>query len=220
MLDRIKSLEISCIKDVVLMEGYDKRNNFYLIQMLLSKDINIHWLKYNKCYRFSKAVITFPEYYKICKHMDLHHRMIDHVNQIQDYDYLKGKRILLIKCNRNGEVMKQRTAIMCEPFIQKLEENGFIYINPEKMDMFEICIYLLNASTIVINDGSIVYTHFNFFNPKAVIIHLSLRGVWLVNGDNKLRSRAIKLYYNPNNIGKNYESIVQGIMKNIPERGQ
>jgi hypothetical protein len=73
----------------------------------------------------------------------------------------------VLKLNRNENIFQKCTQISCEKMLSNLENKGFIYLIPEKIDIFKLCIYLLYAKSIIFSTGSIIYTNKLFFNKDA-----------------------------------------------------
>jgi hypothetical protein len=214
MMDRVKSIEKLGYKHLILMKGYLKRNNYNLIKLLLPEGVIIHELDFDTIYRFKNGVITYPETYHIYKYLDQHSRLKDKIIELYGdiCEDLKGKNVLLIKSHRNGEVMNPSTSLNCEELIVSLEDSGFVYINPETMNIYKIVISLLFANKIVFNDGSISYTHKMFFNKDCKCVFLSINGRGMACGDRELINRMKTVGYNPGTINNDYKSIVDGIL--------
>ncbi len=84
-----------------------------------------------------------------------------------------GAKILLLKQVQNTS-LRVHDAFYGAAFLAKMNENGWIIINPELDSMWYIISLLHHASHIVCSFGSIMWTHMLFFNPDANITHLQI----------------------------------------------
>jgi hypothetical protein len=172
LLERIhiyKTLKLSM--PVVLSEFMHTIPRSIEICKLLLPDIAIYFLPNNKIIEFKKLHITPNAVMDIFKHSYLIKEIIINAlnsNLIKNnIDSYKNKKILLIKTNRNNNVITKSTAFIGDNTINMLcEKYDYIYINPELMNMYEIIAYLYNASKIVTSFGAISYAHTIFFNPN------------------------------------------------------
>ena len=153
----------------VILKGYKETNNFKLVQILLPEYCIFYELDMNTIYSIKNIIIIYPEIINIFKHSDLIETLTNKilVNYSHMYPDYKDKNIILMKTNRNENIFAKHTQIYCEKMLTNLENKGFIYVIPEKMDIFHLCLYLLNAKTIIFSTGSILYTNKLFFNKNA-----------------------------------------------------
>jgi hypothetical protein len=115
----------------------------------------------------------------IIRNIFLHKNLIDKLIEIivekyaKKFSHLHNKNIVLMKTNRNKNVMLPTSQVFCENMLEILEKNDFIVLIPEEIDIFELCIYLLFANKVVLSNGSVLYTNKLFINNKAKLIYLS-----------------------------------------------
>lgn len=84
-----------------------------------------------------------------------------------DLESFKNKKVIIMKTDLNLQVVTSSTCFRCSNTIRQLESrHGFMYINPEKLHMKDIILYLYFASRIVTSYGAISYAHGIFFNPS------------------------------------------------------
>lgn len=174
VLDQAHIILTHNLKHVLILKGYKELHNFKLLSLLLPPDIQFYELEINTLYKVKNLIVCYQQFYDIQRHRYL----IDRMRQIiinkykQKYTDCLHKNIILIKSNRNKNVMLKSTQLSCELLITALEHRGWIYIIPEAIDVFQLCIYLLFANKIVTSTGSIIYTNNIFFNRNAASIHL------------------------------------------------
>jgi hypothetical protein len=174
MLNNIHYIINNNIKDLLILKGYKQTHNFKLLTILLPVDCVIHELDINKVYKITKVIIIPQE----IGYIELHKYLITKLREtiIRDYSHIyndcHNKNIILIKSNRNLNVMLSATQLNCENMLSHLENKDFIYIIPENINIFQLCIYLLFANKIVSSAGSILYTNHIFYNNSAKSIYL------------------------------------------------
>jgi len=168
-LDMVKYILKNNIKNILIFKNYKNTHNFKLIQMLMPLDCNFIELNENSIYKIKNIVIKIPIFFDITKHSDLitnlKNKIIDNYSEI--YNDCKNKNIILMKTNRNKNVMLEHTRINCEPFIVMLEEQEFINLIPEEIDIFKLCIYIMYANKIIFSNGSVIYTNKIFINENT-----------------------------------------------------
>ena len=164
------------IKDILIYKNYKNTHNFKLISLIIPDNCNFIELDENKIYKFKKLIIIHPEFLNIHLHENLIDKLIEIIVEkyAEKFLHLHNKNIVLMKTNRNKNVMLRHTQIMCEDMLVILENNDFVVLIPEEIDLFELCIYLLFANKVVVGDGSVLYTNKIFINTKAKIIYLSI----------------------------------------------
>lgn len=175
MLDFVHYIIENKVTHILILKGYKETNNFKLIEKIIPEYCIFYELDLNTIYSIKNIIIIYPEVANILKHSNLIEKLtnIIEINYSHIYQECKDKNIILMKTNRNENVFVKSTQICCEKMLTNLENNGFIYIIPEKMDIFKLCIYLLNAKSIIFSTGSILYTNKLFFNKNAKKIFIS-----------------------------------------------
>ncbi len=86
----------------------------------------------------------------------------------------KNAKIVLLKQIHNTSA-RTHDAFHGASFFAKMNEDGWIILNPEFDDMRYMICLLSYASTILISYGAIMWTHMLFFNQDATIIHLQVQ---------------------------------------------
>jgi len=157
------------LKNILIYKDYNKTNNFYLIKLLLP-DCNFVELNPNTVYKIPNLIVIFQE----CYHITTYKYLLDKlVNTIPPNESLKNKNIILIKSNRNQNVMNAHTQYQCEDMIVQLETNGFINIIPEDTSIIDLFSYLYFANKIVFSTGSIIYTNQLFMRQPTKLLFLN-----------------------------------------------
>ena len=166
MLDRVDYIIKNNIKHILIYAGYKDTNNFNLIELLLPPDCKIYELEFGKIYKFKHSIIIYPEFFKILKHNNLINSLRNKIiEKFSDrYNDCKNKNVILMKTNRNKNVMQPISQIQCEDLLIDLESLGFINLIPEETEPFKLFIYLLFANKIIFSTGSVLYTNKIFFN--------------------------------------------------------
>ena len=137
---------------------------------LLLNDIPIYYLPNNKIIEFKNLHIPPNTIFDILKHTYLINEIIQKIiihPEIKDkIDQYKNKKILLIKTDRNKNVVSKWSCFTGNMTLDMLcSKHDYIYINPENLSIIEIIVYLYYASKIVTSFGAISYAHTMFFNP-------------------------------------------------------
>lgn len=157
------------IKNILIFKNYKNTNNFKLIELLLPINCNFIELNENLIYKIKNITIIYPEIFNILKHTNLIHKLKNKI--AEDYSVLynncKNKNIILMKTNRNKNVMLEHTRVKCEKLLLMLEEQNYINLIPEEIDIFNLCIYIMYANKIIISDGSVIYTNKIFINDNT-----------------------------------------------------
>lgn len=89
-------------------------------------------------------------------------------------DSYRDKNVFMIKNSRNLNVVTKYNTYTCNKIMEELRQSGWIIINPEAMNMFEIIAYLSLANKIVTSYGGIFYGNGIFFNrycEKFIILN-------------------------------------------------
>ena len=168
LLDQANYIIQHNVKDVIIFKGYKEQHNFKLIQLILPNDIVFHEIDFDTIYKFKKIIILFPEIHRIKKHPNLINQICKDIlaKYYATYIDCTFKNIILMKTNRNQNVMLKHSQINCENFLQILEKNTYINIIPENIDIFQLAIYLLTAKNIISSTGSVIYTNSIFIDTN------------------------------------------------------
>jgi hypothetical protein len=142
-------------------------NNYNLMLLLLPRRM-IFELPFSSIFCFRKIHIIRQNCLDIMKHREI----IKELRAAIPKRKVQPKKIILVKCSRNQQVVRTDTAFVCEKLISGLEKHGFVFVNPETTHIFDLCQMLQNASHIVCSWGGILYTNMMFFKPSAVIVLL------------------------------------------------
>jgi hypothetical protein len=195
------------IKNILIYKNYKNNNNFKLLNLLLPNDVNFIELDENKIYKIKNIVIIHPEFYNIFKHPILINNLIEKVknNYAEKYKELYNKKIVLMKTNRNKNVLLENTRINCEEMLLELEKNDYIVLIPEEIDIFKLCILLLFCSKIVFSTGSVIYTNKIFINTNAKLLFLDRNDK--LTGDASGISNNVKFLKYTNNIFSSEECL-------------
>jgi hypothetical protein len=179
MLNNAKYIIDNNIKNILIYKKYIDVHNYKFIKLILPSDCNFIELDENTIYKIQKIIIIEPDIYDILKHRDLIHNLKNIINNNYSsiYDDCKNKNIILIKSNRNKNVMLEYTRIHCEKLLCNLENNGFINLIPEDIDVFKLAIYIMYAKNIIFSEGAIVFTNKIFVNNTT-----NLFGIYNPNG--------------------------------------
>ena len=202
------------ITHILVLEGYQEMHNFKLISKILPSNCIIIELKLNHIYKIKNIIIIDQVIMNIFNHKYLINSLIDIIkNEYSNiYDDLKHKNVILMKTNRNEGVMDKHTQILCEKFLLNLEDKGWIYLYPEKLDIFQLCIYLLFADKIIFSTGSILYTNKIFFNNEAKLIYITFKHHINSCTDGILHKIPLIIYQESGNLdNQNYLEIIDQI---------
>ena len=175
LLDRIK-LYKRMMRDMPVIVG-DIMNSIprsLEICKLLLPDTKFYYLPSNTVVKFKNAVMTPNTIFDILKNQDLIQEIIRTYNSgTIDQKYL-NRKIFIVKNNENNNIISKYNVFNCMNTVNILiSEYDYVYINPEKMPMNEIVLYLSNAKKIITSYGSISYGNAIFFNKSAEIIYLN-----------------------------------------------
>ena len=175
ILDYINYIIKNNIKNILIIKGYTETNNYKLIKNILPKDINIIELLPETIYFFKKMIIIHQNIFNIYQHKYLINNLKDTIINKYSEKYIdyKNKNIILMKTNRNKNVMLKYTQINCEKLLSELEKLNYLYIIPEDTDIFYLALLLMNASKIVFSTGSVLYTNKIFFNENADLYYIT-----------------------------------------------
>lgn len=203
MLEFVQYIIENKISNLLILKGYKETNNFKLVEKLLSDFCIFYELDMNTIYSIKNIIVIYPEVLNVLKHSNIIEKLtnIIEINYSHMFEDCKNKNIILMKTNRNENVFQKHTQISCEKMLLNLENKKFIYINPEKIDIFKLCIYLLNAKSIIFSTGSILYTNKLFFNKNAkkIFIKHNHGNEWNASGINI----DLRIEYDDNNFDLN-----------------
>jgi hypothetical protein len=162
------------IKNILIYKNYRNTNNFKVLSLLLPDNCNFIELEENTQYKIKNVIIIFPEITNMLKHPHLTNKIIKLITDTygQQYPHLHNKNIILMKTNRNKNVMLNLSQVICEDMLLQLENNNFLVLIPEEINIIELCVYLLFANKIVFATGSCTYTNSLFFNKNAKLFYL------------------------------------------------
>jgi hypothetical protein len=177
-IDYINYILSHNIKNILIYKNYKNTNNFKLLSLLIPDDFKVIELDENKIYKIKNIIIIYPELYDIFKHPTLIDDLIKKVkkNYAEKYKDLHNKKIVLMKTNRNKNVMLDSNQLHCEDMLLELEKNDYIVLIPEETNIFKLCIYLLFASKVIFSTGSVIYTNKIFINKNAKLLFFGHNG--------------------------------------------
>ncbi len=87
----------------------------------------------------------------------------------------KNAKVILIKQKHNTSV-RTHDSFSGATFLSKMNDAGWIVLNPEFDDMRYMICLLMHASHIIVSFGAIQWTHMLFFNPNAKITFFQVGG--------------------------------------------
>ena len=182
LLEHIHFLLNTNIKNVIIMKGYKETNNFKICKFLFSDDINFIEIDYNNFYFFKNITIIKDTVCNLLKYEYLIEKIINNIinEKKTQYENTTKYNVILMKTNRNKNLFLSHSQHKCEKFLQELEQNNFINIIPENMDIFELSCILLNANIIITSEGCISYYNRIFFNKNAKLIFIGT-SIWYFN---------------------------------------
>jgi hypothetical protein len=175
LLDRIK-LYKSMKLDIPVIVG-DIMNSIprsLEICKALLPDTKFYFLPSNTVVHFKYAIISQNTFFDILKNSDLIQEIIQVYNRGHIEQKFLNRKVFIVKNNDNKNVVTKDTVFNCRNTIDVLiDYYNYVYINPEKMPMNEIVLYLSNAKKIITSHGSISYGNAIFFNKSAEIFYLN-----------------------------------------------
>jgi mRNA-degrading endonuclease HigB of HigAB toxin-antitoxin module len=177
ILDCVDYIRKANIQKIVIFNySYKYPNNLYLLKLLVPED-NLLFINFNTVYQFRKIHIIKQELHNICKHQylieELKHKILAKGGDVTKY---KNKKIIMIKNIRNIQVLRSYDQFICERLFSELHKRGYVIINPEQMDIFDLALYLMHARIIISSYGGILYTNQIFFNMGADIYIMCTSG--------------------------------------------
>ena len=169
--------------DKIVVFGYAHKYPGNLNILKLFIDINkILFIDFNTVYYFNKIHIIKQTLHDIFKHPNIIEEVKKKIiGKYQNIAKYKNKKIIMIKNSRNVQVVRTFDQFICEELFRELDKRGYININPEIMNIYEIVLYLMHAKTIISSHGSILYTHQIFFGKGALIYIMCLKGTDMHN---------------------------------------
>ena len=171
LLKYYKQKKLNC-KILVLQKSFEIPRMIEFLKLFF-RDDQIIVMKLNKIYKVKELIIKQRETFNIYKHKDIIKESLElATKKHMDKKYL-NKKIFLVKNDTQGSIIQKDTMYHC-PKLMKILENKYkwVVINPEKMTIYEIMLYLANAERIVTSYGGILYAHEIFFNPTAHWLYL------------------------------------------------
>jgi hypothetical protein len=178
------------IQNIILFNyAYKYPNNLNLLKLLLPES-KFLFIDFNTVYQFKKIHIIKQELHNITKHQylvdELKHKIM---NRCPDMTKYNNKKVIMIKNSRNMQVVRTYDQFICERLFEGLHKKGYIIINPEQMDIFDLALYLMNARVIISSYGGILYTNQLFFNLNALIYIMCTSGT-VITSYYKIASKA------------------------------
>jgi hypothetical protein len=174
MLDAADYILNNNIKNILIFKNYKNTHNFKFIHLLLPTDCNFIELDENTIYNINNLIVIHPEFHNIWKHKHLMEKLKIAIEDKYStiYNNCKFKNIILMKTNRNKNVMLEHSRIHCEKLLCMLEENDFINIIPEDIDVFQLAMYIMFAKNILFSTGAVIYTNKIFINPTSTVFSI------------------------------------------------
>lgn len=152
-------------------------NNLTLLYALVDPQ-HVLFLEPHRVYHFPHAhmppqhILALPSAMPLVRELRAH--VLANVHD-EDARAWRNKKLLLIKCHRNEQVVCRSTAYRCEKLLQRLERHhGYEYVNPEQVPIMELAYMLMHATDIITSWGGILYVNMIFFHLGARIRILSL----------------------------------------------
>ncbi len=175
----IRKYELSTIQLGIQELGFKFPRILEILELFYTNWITFD---FNTCYHFESVdfIIVSPIFiiteYKKPKVIEL----IEEIKTKSDFYMIsqgcsvpKNTKIVLLKQIHNTSV-RTHDAFHGAAFFAKMNEDGWIILNPEFDDMRYMICLLANASHILISYGAIMWTHMLFFNPNAMVVHLQV----------------------------------------------
>ncbi len=178
ILDAVDYIRKNSTIEKIVVFGYAFKypNNLNLLKLLIPED-KLLFINFNTVYQFNKIHIIKQELHNITKHQYLIDELKNKITQkFPDATKYKNKKIIMIKNIRNVQVLRGYDQFICENLFNELHKRGYVNINPEQMDIFELAMYLMNAKFIVSSYGGILYTNQIFFNNIPDIYIMCFQG--------------------------------------------
>lgn len=174
---------------VIFGYAYKYPNNLNLLKLLLPES-KFMFIGFDTVYQFNKIHIIKQELHNITKHQYLIDELKYKITlRYPDISKYKNKKVIMIKNKRNAQVVRTYDQFICETLFNELHKRGYLIINPEQMDIFNLVMYLMHARIIISSYGGILYTNQLFFNMGADIYILCTSGT-VITSYYKISSRA------------------------------
>ena len=167
-IHQYRTQNLSC--PIVITKVSEVYPNILRLLRLFFDDIRI--LENDKVYHFSSIYFFEPVIFDILRHPTIIQEMVTKViGKVSDIDRYKNKKVFLVKlANHNKNMVTQSTSFYADTLLHKLEATQeWIVINPEKMSIYDIIVYLQFANTVVTSYGAINYGHALFFSKSASV---------------------------------------------------
>ena len=149
------------LKDILNTPGF-----YDLLVLYFGKD-KLLLLENDKIYHFDSVYIFNQDWNNI----HIKSKFIDSIiSKAEDYKKDKhiGQKIILIKLRNNEiDVNSSTLAYYGENTFKRLKELGWTVIEPSKMSIIDIILYLQYASKIVTSEGAISYYHMLFMTTNS-----------------------------------------------------
>ncbi len=177
ILDAVNYIRRHNIPKIVIFNySYKYPNNLNLLKLLIP-ETKLMFINFNTVYQFRKIHIIKQELHNIYKHQNLINELKTKIiAKYGDSFRFKNKKVIMIKNSRNTQVLRSYDQFICENLFGALHKRGYIAINPEEMNIFDLAMYLMFAKVIVTSYGGILYTNQIFFNTSAEIYILCTSG--------------------------------------------
>lgn len=158
-------------KVVIHIESFVIPRNIELIELFIPRDKFII-INYDKYYFFKNIHIPKPIIFDIFAHKLLINKLKKSIiTKMSNSDEYKNKKIVLIKNMNNLNIVRKENCYQCSELFTLLEKNGWIIINPEKMHIYKIAMYIMFANKIFLSGGAIAYTHVIYMDDKISKIY-------------------------------------------------
>lgn len=191
ILDAVDYIRKNTTIEKIVVFGYAFKypNNLNLLKLLIPED-KLLFMNFNTVYQFNKIHIIKQELHNITKHQYLIDELKYKITlRYPDISKYKNKKVIMIKNKRNAQVVRTYDQFICETLFNELHKRGYLIINPEQMDIFNLVMYLMHARIIISSYGGILYTNQLFFNMGADIYILCTSGT-VITSYYKISSRA------------------------------
>lgn len=176
ILDCVVYIRKHNIQKIILFKyAYKYPNNLDLLKLLIP-ECKFIFIDFDIVYQFKKIHIIKQELHNIFKHQPIIDELKTKIIAKYNLPKFKNKKVIMIKNNRNKQVLRTYDQFICENLFTELQKRNYVIINPEEMNIFDITLYLLFAKVIISSYGGILYTHQIFFNTKADIYILCFKG--------------------------------------------
>jgi hypothetical protein len=146
-------------------------NNLTLLYSVVDR-ADVLFLEPNRIYHFEHVHVPPQLFLHIARPMHIVHELRKHVLEAvpeEERAALRRKKLVMLKCHRNHQVMRRDTAYVCEQLLGKLESQGYEYVNPEDVPVCHLAYMLMHATHVVSSWGGVLYVNMIFINLEAHI---------------------------------------------------